>query len=158
MKPSLTGIATYQAGLVLLLGLALGVAVNGIRPQGLSWAQDWSATKAAAVPEDELITAEEALALHGKAHVIFIDARPAEAFAQGHVPDAVSLPYDPFATDLSERIARLPPDKTFIVYCDGVGCPLGNDLAQLMRLDGLERVLVMSEGLGGWKAAGGEVR
>lgn len=148
----------YQAGLVLLLGLALGVTANGIRPQGLPWAQDWSAIKAAAVPEDGLITTEEALALHGKAQVIFIDARSAEAFAQGHVPDAISLPYDPFATDLSERIAQLPPDKTFIVYCDGAGCPLSNDLAQLMRLDGLEQVLVLSEGLSGWKAAGGEVR
>lgn len=158
MRARLAEKVLYQTAIVLLLGIGLAVASNWLRPHGLPWVEDWSAIKTAAAPEGETISAEGALATHGKPDVIFIDARSTEAFADGHIPGAMSLPYDPFATDLSERIARLPSDKTFIIYCDGVGCPLSSDLAQLMRLDGVKRVFVLSEGLGGWKAAGGEVR
>lgn len=157
MRTLLIKKAIYQIGIALLIASTAAVFVNQVRSDGLPWVQARTMTGQNAAIDSGHISPRDALDMHGRPNIVFLDARSVEAFVQGHIQDARSLPYDPFATDMSARIAELPRDRTYIVYCDGRGCPLGDELAQLMRLEGLENVLVLSEGLGGWESAGGRV-
>ena len=44
-----------------------------------------------------------------------IDVRTAEEFRQGHLPDAVNIPYD----EIGSRVSELPSDRsrTIVLYC-----------------------------------------
>lgn len=55
----------------------------------------------------------------GKAKGVLVDARPAEEYAAGHIPGAISVPAD----RVKEEAARLPRDKgaPLLIYCRGFG-------------------------------------
>ncbi|WP_073615691.1 rhodanese-like domain-containing protein [Desulfopila aestuarii] len=53
------------------------------------------------------------------ADVVVIDARSKEAYEAEHIVTAVSFPH-PTMTFASTR--GLDPEKTYITYCDGIGC------------------------------------
>jgi len=44
-----------------------------------------------------------------------IDTRSRESYIKGHIPTAVRFPDE-------SAIARLDRNKTYVVYCDGIGC------------------------------------
>src|SRR5579871_2216080 len=56
---------------------------------------------------------------HGISTIIVVDARSREAYARGHIPGAVSFPHREMTP---EALAQLDRDKTYVVYCDGIGC------------------------------------
>jgi rhodanese-related sulfurtransferase len=86
---------------------------------------------------------------------LFVDARSAEEYAEGHIPGAVSLPFDDVFKD---------PDKAkhvdthgravVITYCGGGDCDLSRNLAFSLIDAGQKKVLVFMGGLPGWKDAG----
>jgi 3-mercaptopyruvate sulfurtransferase SseA len=49
------------------------------------------------------------LRMYGGAHVSIVDVRPADAFAQGHVPFALNIPADVFKSNIAnpEKLARI---------------------------------------------------
>ena len=74
-----------------------------------------SAPTASPTPVDDAprITLEEPKKLYdaGKAYVV--DARPADAYKQGHIKGAVNIT----SGLLDDHLKDLPKDKTIIVYC-----------------------------------------
>ena len=50
---------------------------------------------------------------------VVVDARTPEAYAAGHVPGAINLPYRRMD---AETTAVLPRQRRIVVYCDGAGC------------------------------------
>jgi rhodanese-related sulfurtransferase len=86
----------------------------------------------------------------GAADFVLLDVRGRSAFAESHLPGAVSLPH----RDITEaRVARWPADTLFVVYCAGPHCN-GVDRAAL-RLAGLGRaVKTMPGGITGWRDEG----
>ncbi len=63
-----------------------------------------------------VITAEEALSMMNDSQdLLILDVRTTEEYAEGHVKNAVVLPYDSITADSKE----LPEDKstTILVYC-----------------------------------------
>lgn len=85
---------------------------------------------------------------------LFVDAREAPEYAEGHIAGALSVPFD----DAVKNPALLDPfkktGKPLILYCSGGDCELSKDLAKNMLADGIRKVLVFTEGLPAWKAAG----
>src|SRR5260370_484175 len=55
----------------------------------------------------------------GHPDIIVIDARSREAYADGHIPGAVSLPHREMTAEAAEQFDRR---KIYVVYCDGIGC------------------------------------
>ena len=68
--------------------------------------------------------------------VLFLDVRPPDEFAAGHLPDARSIPVD----ELPERLAELPRDKTIIAYCRGPFCAYADEAVQLLRANGFQAI------------------
>ena len=86
--------------------------------------------------------------LHGGS-VTLLDVRPADEFAQGHLPGAINIPL----AELDAALARLPKDTAVIAYCRGPYCVLSYEAVAALRLKGREAYR-LEEGYPEWKAAG----
>lgn len=91
----------------------------------------------------EQIPAEDYRRLH------VLDVRDATQFAAGHIPGAVNIEWRQV---FAER-ARLPRDRTVLVYCNTSS--YAGQVAMALRMDGLENVRVLHGGFNEWKARGG---
>jgi rhodanese-related sulfurtransferase len=79
---------------------------------------------------------------------VLVDLRPAEAFRQGRLPGARSLPL----RELRRRVGELPAGRV-VLYCD---CPVEEvDAAhRFLRDRGFDDVRALAGGFAGWAAAG----
>lgn len=50
---------------------------------------------------------------------VIVDARGADAYAQQHIPGALNIPH---RTMTHESTVHLDKSKTYVTYCDGIGC------------------------------------
>ncbi len=79
--------------------------------------------------------------------ILVIDARTPEAYAKGHVPGAINLPWRKID---SSTTSQLPRDKVLVTYCDGVFCNASTKAAARLASLGF-RVKEMLDGMSGWK-------
>jgi rhodanese-related sulfurtransferase len=82
--------------------------------------------------------------------IIVLDARTPEAYAKGHVPGAINLPYRTIDTSTT---ASLPRDKVIVTYRDGVFCNASTKAAAKLTALGF-KVKEMLDGMNGWKKEG----
>lgn len=96
------------------------------------------------VPREELL-----LRRAESGDVVVLDVRPAEEYAAGHIPGAVSVPVD----QLADRLAELPADVEVVAYCRGTYCVLAHEAVRLLTKQGRPaRKLV--DGMLEWQLAG----
>ncbi len=73
-------------------------------------------------------------------NLIVVDGRSAEAYAKEAIPGAINLPHREIS---AQSTAHLDKSKTYVCYCDGIGCnastktalklaTLGFDVRELM--------------------------
>jgi rhodanese-related sulfurtransferase len=91
----------------------------------------------------EQVSAED----YKKFHVL--DVRDATQFAKDHVPGAVNIEW----RQVFSQRARLPRDKTILVYCNTSS--FAAQVAMALRMDGFENVRLLYGGYNEWKARGG---
>jgi rhodanese-related sulfurtransferase len=77
-----------------------------------------------------------------------IDVRPAEEYAAGHIPGAVSVPLD----ELADRLAELPADQEVVAYCRGAYCVLSHDAVRLLTAQG-RTARRLADGMLEWRLA-----
>lgn len=81
--------------------------------------------------------------------VTILDVRPADEFAQGHVPHALNIPLN----DLSARLSDLDPKQEVVAYCRSTYCVLSFEAVATLRKRGF-KARRLEEGFPEWKAAG----
>ena len=81
--------------------------------------------------------------------VTVIDVRPAEEYAAGHVPGALSLPFE----QLAARIGELPRDRLIAAICRGPYCRLADEAVSFLSEGGRSAVRVEG-GMLGWQGEG----
>lgn len=110
--------------------------------------------------EIETLTAADAIALHGRDDVVFVDLRDIrELKREGRVPGAVHAPRGmlEFWVDPDSPYHRdvFSEPKRFVFFCAaGWRSALATKTVQDM---GLENVAHIAGGFGGWREAGGPV-
>lgn len=149
---------TRQAMILLMLSAAAALLCNVFRPEPLPWVQRYSQEKLASIPKEKLLTPAQAIEIHKRGDVLFVDARVEQDFAAGHIPGALNFPFDPFASDLEERLGKLPKNKTLVLYCSSLNCHLAEDLADTLELYDFPKVKILGEGIEAWIDAGGPVK
>ncbi|HET9691750.1 MAG TPA: metalloregulator ArsR/SmtB family transcription factor [Acidimicrobiales bacterium] len=97
----------------------------------------------------EHVTPDELARRIAAADVTVIDVRPDIEYRAGHLPGAISIPFD----DLERRLAELPADTDIVAYCRGPYCVLAPQAARFLNRHGhIARVL--TTGLPQWRRSG----
>jgi rhodanese-related sulfurtransferase len=111
---------------------------------------------APSTPASQTITWEETKTLLASNSAVLVDARPAAAFAAGHIPGAVSLPILSTAAKLVEFRRLYDAHTPLIVYCASASCPVADHMAQrLINDSGYLSVRVFSGGYLEWQRSEG---
>lgn len=84
----------------------------------------------------------EGLQARAQAGEVVLDVRPAEEYAAGHIPGAISIPVE----ELAERIAELPDGIEAVAYCRGANCVLAHDAVRLLHQHG-RKALRLTDGM-----------
>jgi rhodanese-related sulfurtransferase/DNA-binding transcriptional ArsR family regulator len=99
--------------------------------------------------DSEPVGREELLRRAAAGDVTVLDVRPAEEYAAGHIPGAVSVPVD----ELAHRLAELPLADEIVAYCRGAYCVLAHDAVRLLLARG-RRARRLADGMLEWRLAG----
>jgi len=95
------------------------------------------------------VPAEELLERARNGLVTVLDVRPAEEFAQGHVPGAVNIPLE----RLEAGLAEVPADRQIVAYCRGPWCVLSFEAVARLRAAGFD-ARRLQDGLPEWRRIG----
>ena len=131
---------------------------------GIALFGDWDTSKgvisakskdgAPVVRELEITDIHIAKEIYDNKTAVFLDARSAEDYMDGHIKGALSLPVNRFEQEI-ENFKKTYPDSThFITYCSGRECDDSHELAQYLLMEGYEKVNVLIDGYPGWKEKG----
>ncbi len=97
----------------------------------------------------EPVSRTELVERASRGDVVILDVRPAEEFAAGHIPGALSIPLD----QLDAALSRLPKRARIVAYCRGPYCVLAPQAVERLRAGGFTaRRLV--DGMPEWRLAG----
>ena len=149
----------FQCTVIVGAGAAIGFLLNGLHARALTmsvpiYAVAETGTGACSSPvATTRISPAAAAGLCSDCNVSFVDARPASAFAQGHVAGAVHLP-PAGHQDERRRMSELAQKKTVVVYDDLSACNLAESVGQRLRQSGVADVRVLEGGWSGWQARG----
>lgn len=83
---------------------------------------------------------------------VIIDVRPAEEYARGHIPGALSIPL----AELRRRMDEVPEGHDVIAYCEGPYCFASGRAVERLELAGYP-VRRLDGGLARWVRAGGRL-
>tara|TARA_Y100000590_G_scaffold459755_1_gene617586 strand:+ start:760 stop:1818 length:1059 start_codon:yes stop_codon:yes gene_type:complete len=101
----------------------------------------------------EVVTLDKAKEIYDDNFAVFIDAREYSDFINGHILNAISLPYSEnqnYDSALVDSLYNL--DKTLVVYCSGHGCSLGEDLTYFLFEEfEIPKIVYFEEGYPAWK-------
>jgi ArsR family transcriptional regulator len=81
--------------------------------------------------------------------VTLLDVRPADEFADGHVPGALNIPL----AELKARLDEIPPGHEVVAYCRGPWCVLAFEAVAFLRGQG-RGAKRLDGGLPEWRRAG----
>jgi len=146
-----------QIGVVLMISGILAAVANSVHPRRIPWVQDWSnhlearARKAAI----KVIPLSVAFDRHQSGESVFVDARSAEEYEGGHIPGALSIPFQSF-DDHFETLGRLiDAGREVVLYCRSRECDDALLLAIELQSMGGTNLALYVDGFERWKAYGG---
>jgi len=85
---------------------------------------------------------------------IFLDARDHHLYVEAHLPGAISLPLGDVDKLLAEFSTKFPQETSFIIYCNGFGCPDSFDLGVRLLAEGYVDIKVYEGGFPEWRDRG----
>jgi rhodanese-related sulfurtransferase len=148
--------AGWQIPALMILSTVAALSVNAVRTDRLPLIGDFSAAArmSTATGERMDIPLEEARQLFDAKAGVFIDARPREDYAGGHIRGARSLPWQEVDLNFLAVTADLELTTAIVTYCDGETCELSHDLALFLRDAGFANTRVLVNGWTFWLKAG----
>ncbi|MDA8385281.1 MAG: metalloregulator ArsR/SmtB family transcription factor [Actinomycetota bacterium] len=97
----------------------------------------------------ERVTRAELLKRARSGDVVVLDVRPAEEYAAGHIPGAISLPLE----HLEARLGEFDPGLEVVAYCRGPLCLLAPEAVAALRARGMQ-ARCLEDGFPEWRQAG----
>ncbi|NQT95588.1 MAG: rhodanese-like domain-containing protein [Candidatus Omnitrophica bacterium] len=83
---------------------------------------------------------------------ILVDALSADSYKKGHIPGAISFPYNTIDIDSAPKL--LKRTDNIIVYCGGFKCEASTKAAHRLQALGYKNVVDYKGGLEDWQAQG----
>lgn len=85
-------------------------------------------------------------------NIIFLDARENEDYKEGHIKNALSLPYYDF-DNYKQILRNIPKSNAIVTYCAGTDCDLSILLGKKLFETGYNRVYIFFGGWNDWLKA-----
>jgi len=151
--------------LLTLIGLSVlfGFAVNALSPKGIALFGNWDTSKGVISAKtkgtddyffDEITEVQVAKEIFDHGNSLFVDARSPDAYDEGHISGAVSLPVGRFS-DMIEAFRGMHPESTpIIIYCSGRECEDSHNLARFLFMEGYTSIQIFIDGYPGWEEKG----
>lgn len=162
---------------IIVLAAGLGVAHNAVRGQSMPLIQRVAPVstarqvdgehqtesargevEAATLSQQEIpegsVTVERVKTLMDNGNAYIVDARSPEAFADGHIPGAINIPYDRLPQYYDGLTELVPIDATVVCYCWSITCDFSDQLATELKILGYTDVVVFTGGWEDWLNAG----
>ncbi len=140
---------TLLRDMVLILSLAVvsGLSFNAVSVSGVSLLYQ-------EVKPDSSggITLEQMKKIVADQSMVILDARYTIYFNAGHIPGALSVPYN--TRQLDSLMKDIDKDARIVTYCFSTHCPQADKLAGRLRAAGFSHVFVFHPGWRTWRAAG----
>ena len=144
-----------EALILAAAAILLALAVNCFSPAGLPLTRPYQPPAPPAnAPSFAVIDAATAAGLLHKGGVVFVDARPAEEYAAGHIPGARSFPVYQFDDYAATFLQAVQPGASLVVYCTGVNCSDSHLLADKLVQLGYPNIRIFSGGMAAWREKG----
>jgi thiosulfate/3-mercaptopyruvate sulfurtransferase len=143
----------------VLLVAALAVAGAAALDAGAGVWPPWAAEDSREPFYPEITATVEGLSGSlGSRDLVVVDARPAAAYREGHLPTAVSIPAadvpDPIESAAFLAARGLSGRERIVCYGEGSYTPDAATLFWLLEVAGAERVSILDGGVSAWRAAG----
>jgi rhodanese-related sulfurtransferase len=124
--------------------------------QAVKTAPAKNAAKPSPKPKAEALftTLTDAKACYDAGSAIFIDGRHPDDYAAEHIPGAISLYSEELDKLYDQVLGSVPKDRLIITYCSDPECTEAMKLGDALVARGHTRVVILQEGLPGWKDAG----
>ncbi len=138
------------------LALACGTLANLFLPMRIPWVEDWAHYIEARALREGLSLAPLDVARDAAksgSHLL-LDARPAVDYDEGHIPSAISLPFNAMEDAFENVRVLLTSEQPVITYCSGLECDDSFMLALFLREQGFTNVVLFAEGFEAWEKAG----
>lgn len=97
----------------------------------------------------EMVDRQELVERVRSGAVTVLDVRPAEEYAAGHLPGAISIPVG----EIKRRLAELPRDRAAVAYCRGPYCVMAIEAVEVLRANGFDAHR-LEDGVPDWRARG----
>ncbi|MBP7746779.1 MAG: hypothetical protein KA383_11680 [Phycisphaerae bacterium] len=166
------GVTIRQATILLVVGLAVGLAVNAARGKNrINLSRDYTPKILTSSPADpntptpparaepyNTITVEEVAAIVADASRagldLIVDARNDDLYGRGHIPNAVQCDAYNLEDHINEVLSMALGAERVIVYCHGGNCEDSYLLCQELVMRGVQKeaLYVFKAGWDGWQA------
>lgn len=147
-----------EATILILAAVGIAIAIHIIRPDRIAPVVDRPNGGDVQTIQQTLgvreISVEEARHLFKEEGVLFADSRHRADYEAGHIQGAVNLNVTEPDAWLPDFIPATDPATRIVTYCDGESCPLAEELAELLVLNGFENVGYLKNGLTRWRESG----
>ena len=155
---------TLKEALILTgISVLVAVLVNLISPNGIDFFGQWDLVSDEGMVGQkgsheslfaEITDVEDAKKLFDKGSVLFVDARSGEAYAEGHIKGAVSLPVGQLGEKLDAFRGTYGPSTPIVTYCSGRTCRDSHRLAKLLLMEGFLNLRIFIDGYPAWQQKG----
>ena len=142
--------AEREAVILLVFGIAVGLLVNSVRKDGISFVAQADAFRVRT--NAEFIGTQDAWALYEQGNAFLIDARDGASFAGEHIEGALSASPTQGGADSLAWMASADP--YMVAYADQGSQRQAGVLADKLLEAGFRKVWVLLDGIEGWKKAG----
>ena len=153
MKRLLAG-TLKEAAIILVVGVAVGLAVNYVRKDGVGIIA--SADEFRVRTKAEFVSTADAWKLYEAGQAFLIDARDRSSFEKEHIEGALNTSPTQAGVDSLAWIA--PADPYVIVYASEASQRQAGVLADKLLDAGFKKVRVLLDGIEAWKRAGHPVQ
>lgn len=145
---------------IMVVGGLVGGLANLLHSNGIPWVQDWGNYVEAKAAEEgiEVIPLSMAHTIHQADSYLFVDARSAEEYGQGHILKAISLPFETLDEQFDALDLILSSEVPVVVYCRNRECDDALLLAVELKEMGKTNLLYYVDGFELWEEAGCPVK
>jgi len=143
-----------RAVFIGLFSAAAGLIVNLVSPGKIPYIHRQPDSVSISGGRVRIINVAETYALFQKGEAVFIDARSADLYQQGHITGALSLPAYEADDYLDAVLSKVSPEKTLVTYCNGVECDESHMAADMLMQLGYKNIIIFASGFPAWREAG----